>query len=65
VLALTLADGFAALNRGDLATAGEACKQALEKDQAQVPAHFLVGLVALEGQAATGSAPSLQVSRKT
>jgi Tfp pilus assembly protein PilF len=50
VLALTLADGFAALNRGDLATAGEACKQALEKDQTQVPAHFLVGLVALEGQ---------------
>ena len=25
---LSLADGFAALNRGDLATAGEACKQA-------------------------------------
>lgn len=47
---LTLADGFAALNRGDLATAGEACKQALEKDQAQVPAHFLVGLIALEGK---------------
>ena len=48
--ALTLADGFAALNRGDLATAGEACKHALEKDQAQVPAHFLVGLIALEGK---------------
>ena len=44
---LTLSDGFAALNRGDLATAGEACKQALEKDQAQASAHFLVGLVAL------------------
>ena len=47
---LTLSDGFAALNRGDLATAGEACKQALEKDQAQASAHFLVGLVALEGK---------------
>jgi tetratricopeptide (TPR) repeat protein len=45
-----LADGFAALNRGDLATAGEACKQALAIDQTHVPAHFLVGLVALEGK---------------
>ncbi len=47
---LSLADGFAALNRGDLATAGEACKQALAIDQTHVPAHFLVGLVALEGK---------------
>ena len=47
---LSLADGFAALNRGDLATAGEACKQALAADQKYVPAHFLVGLVALEGK---------------
>ena len=47
---LTLADGFSALNRGDLATAGEACKQALSHDPQLVPAHFLVGLVALEGQ---------------
>ena len=47
---LSLADGFAALNRGDLATAGEACKQALEADKKLVPAHFLVGLVALEGK---------------
>ena len=47
---LSLADGFAALNRGDLATAGEACKQALSDNPQHVPAHFLVGLVALEGQ---------------
>ena len=47
---LSLADGFAALNRGDLATAGEACKQALAANQKHVPAHFLVGLVALEGK---------------
>lgn len=47
---LTLADGFSALNRGDLATAGEACKQALARDPQHVPAHFLVGLVALEGK---------------
>ena len=47
---LSLADGFAALNRGDLATAGEACKQALAANQKLVPAHFLVGLVALEGK---------------
>ena len=50
VSGLSLADGFAALNRGDLATAGEACKQALAIDQTHVPAHFLVGLVALEGK---------------
>jgi len=50
VSGLSLADGFAALNRGDLATAGEACKQALAIDQTHVPAHFLVGLVALEAK---------------
>ena len=50
VSGLSLADGFAALNRGDLATAGEACKQALAIDQTHVPAHFLVGLIALEGK---------------
>lgn len=50
VSGLSLAEGFAALNRGDLATAGEACKQALAIDQTHVPAHFLVGLVALEGK---------------
>ena len=50
VSGLSLVDGFAALNRGDLATAGEACKQALAIDQTHVPAHFLVGLVALEGK---------------
>lgn len=47
---LSLADGFAALNRGDLATAGEACQQALTKNQRDVAAHFLVGLVAVEGK---------------
>jgi len=50
VTKLTLADGFSALNRGDLATAGEACKQALSLNPQAVPAHFLVGLVALEGK---------------
>ncbi|MEC8166495.1 MAG: sulfotransferase [Pseudomonadota bacterium] len=50
VTELSLADGFAALNRGDLATAGEACKKALAANQKHVPAHFLVGLVALEGK---------------
>ncbi len=43
-----LADGFAALNRGDLALAGSYCQQALDKDLENPNAHFLVGLVALE-----------------
>ena len=43
----SLKDGFLALNRGDLAAAGEACKQALSDIQNR-SAHFLVGL-ALEG----------------
>lgn len=46
----SLKDGFLALNRGDLAAAGEACKQALSDNPESVQAHFLVGLVALEGQ---------------
>ena len=46
---IDLTEGFAALNRGDLARAGAACKAALDSDPEFVPAHFLVGLVALEG----------------
>ena len=46
----SLKDGFLALNRGDLAVAGEACKRALNDNPESVQAHFLVGLVALEGQ---------------
>lgn len=45
-----LAEGFQALNRGDIAAAGKACEQALALDANAVQAHFLVGLVALEGK---------------
>lgn len=45
-----LAEGFSALNRGDLAAASKACEAALKENPALVPAHFLVGLIALEGQ---------------
>lgn len=50
VLSALLKDGFAALNRGDLAAAGAACQQALKTDPQAPAAHFLVGLVALEGE---------------
>ena len=41
--------GFDALNRGDLESAARACKDALAARPDLAPAHFLVGLVALEG----------------
>lgn len=43
-----LARGFAALNAGRIAEATECCKEALRRRPDLVPAHFLVGLVALE-----------------
>ena len=42
--------GFTALGRGDTETAGLCCQQALEQHPDLVPAHFLVGLVALEAR---------------
>ncbi|MFO7551358.1 MAG: sulfotransferase [Haliea sp.] len=42
--------GFTALGRGDTETAGLCCQQALEQQPDLVPAHFLVGLVALEAR---------------
>lgn len=45
-----LDEGFRALNRGDLETAGAACQQLLAQDPELIPAHFLVGLVGLEGK---------------
>lgn len=45
-----LTKGFQDLNRGDLKSAAEACKLVLNIDPNCTPAHFLVGLVAIEGQ---------------
>jgi len=45
-----LNEGFRALNRGKLDAAAKACKEALEEDPGLAQAHFLVGLVALEGE---------------
>ena len=45
-----LDEGFLALNRGDLKTAGAHCEQLLADNPDLVPAHFLVGLVALEAR---------------
>ncbi|MEM1112252.1 MAG: sulfotransferase [Pseudomonadota bacterium] len=42
--------GFEALNRGDLAAAGQASREALELQGDLPPAHFLVGLTALEAR---------------
>ena len=42
--------GYAALRKGDLAGAGQRCQRALDIKADLVPAHFLVGLVALEGK---------------
>ena len=44
-----LQEGFEALNRGDLNVAAKACKSALSQCPDLAPAHFLVGLVAVEG----------------
>lgn len=45
-----LKKGFDELSRGKLEAAGECCQQALQIQQDLVPAHFLVGLVALESK---------------
>ena len=44
---LSLADGFAALNRGDSRPQAEACKQALSDNPQHVPAHFSLALLPL------------------
>tara|TARA_R110002110_G_scaffold205066_4_gene416822 strand:+ start:16490 stop:18085 length:1596 start_codon:yes stop_codon:yes gene_type:complete len=45
-----LREGFDALSRGDLASAGQACQDALNRQPDLVPAHFLVGLAALDAK---------------
>ena len=49
-LKATLDRGLQALNRGDLKNAAQACQTALKLDPNLVPAHFLVGLVAMEAK---------------
>ncbi|MDA0649575.1 MAG: sulfotransferase [Proteobacteria bacterium] len=49
-LSQLLQDGFDALNRGQLEVAAKACQNALSQRPDLAPAHFLVGLVALEGE---------------
>jgi tetratricopeptide (TPR) repeat protein len=49
-LARLLEEGFRALNRGELGAAAQACEEALAQDPNLVQAHFLVGLIALEGE---------------
>lgn len=44
-----LQEGFEALNRGHLDTAAKACQQVLAEHPDLAAAHFLVGLVAVEG----------------
>jgi tetratricopeptide (TPR) repeat protein len=44
-----LAEGFRALNRGKLEAAAKVCEEVLAENPGVVQAHFLVGLVALEG----------------
>ena len=48
-LSLLLQEGFEALNRGQLDIAAKACQSALSQRPDLAPAHFLVGLVAVEG----------------
>ena len=48
-LSRLLQEGFEALNRGQLDVAAEACQSALSQRPDLAPAHFLVGLVAIEG----------------
>jgi tetratricopeptide (TPR) repeat protein len=48
-MAERLAEGFRALNQGKLEAAATICQEALAEDPGLVQAHFLVGLVALEG----------------
>ncbi len=42
--------GYALLSRGDIAGAGECCREILAAREDLVPGHFLVGLVGLEAQ---------------
>ena len=44
-----LQQGFDALNRGQLEVAAQACQTVLAKQPELAPAHFLVGLIAIEG----------------
>ena len=44
-----LRDGFEALNRGQLDVAASACEQVLAENPDLAAAHFLVGLIAVEG----------------
>ena len=48
-LSQLLQEGFEALNRGQLDVAAKACQRALAQRPDLAPAHFLVGLVAVEG----------------
>ncbi len=48
-IAQKLQQGFDALNRGQLEVAAQACQTILAKQPAPAPAHFLVGLIAIEG----------------
>jgi hypothetical protein len=48
-LSRLLQEGFDALNRGQLDVAAKACQSALSQRPDLAPAHFLVGLVAVEG----------------
>ena len=48
-LSQLLQEGFEALNRGQLDVAAKACQSALAQRPDLAPAHFLVGLVAVEG----------------
>ena len=45
-----LRQGYAKMRAGDIAAAAKCCQQALQVKADLVPAHFLVGLVALEGK---------------
>ena len=49
-LSRLLQEGFEALNRGELDVAAKACQSALSQRPDLAPAHFLVGLVAVEGE---------------
>ena len=48
-IAQQLQQGFDALNRGQLEVAAQACQTVLAKQPELAPAHFLVGLIAIEG----------------
>ena len=48
-IAQQLQQGFDALNRGQLGVAAQACQTVLAKQPELAPAHFLVDLIAIEG----------------